>query len=106
MLAVSLDDWEFKNSGSRDEPFFPVAVLRRLNKARGIEWSERLLQVACQISALTVEMTLSVMPFRGEGVGFGSMRLRACPPTVSRNQFRLLIPHTTKPGGIKTTVGD
>jgi len=36
MLAVSLGDWELGNSGSREEPFLPATMLRRLKTARGI----------------------------------------------------------------------
>jgi len=35
----------------------PATVLRRLKKAQGFERGDRLLQVACQVSALAVEMT-------------------------------------------------
>jgi len=57
MLAVSLEDWELGNSGSREEPFLPATVLRRLKTARGFGRGDRLLQVACQVSALALEMT-------------------------------------------------
>jgi len=53
MLAVSLGDWELENSGSREEPFLPATVLKRLKTARWFERGNRLLQVAC----LPLEMT-------------------------------------------------
>jgi len=46
MLAVSLEDWELGNSGSREEPFLPTTVLRRLKTARRFERGDRLLHVA------------------------------------------------------------
>jgi len=57
MLAVSLENWELGNFGSREELFLPATVLRRLKTARGFERRDRLLQVACQVSALALEMT-------------------------------------------------
>jgi len=57
MLAVSLGGWELGNSGSREEPFLPATVLRRLKTAQGFERGDRLLQVACQVSVLALEMT-------------------------------------------------
>jgi len=57
MLAVSLGDWELGNCGSREEPFLPVTVLRRLKTAREFERGDGLLQVACQVSVLALEMT-------------------------------------------------
>jgi len=57
MLVVSLGDWELGNSGSREEPFFPATVLRRLKTAQGFERGDSLLQVACQVSVLALEMT-------------------------------------------------
>jgi len=57
MLAVPLGDWELGNSGSKEEPFLAATVLRRLKTARGFERGDRLLQVACQVSALILEMT-------------------------------------------------
>jgi len=68
MLAVSLENWdgywELGNSGSREEPFLPATVLRKLKTAPGFERGERLLQVACQVSIFSLEMmrTLSVTP--------------------------------------------
>jgi len=38
-------------------PSLPVMVLSRLNTAQEFERGERLLQVACQVSTLTLEMT-------------------------------------------------
>jgi len=57
MLAVSLGDWELGNSGLREEPFLPATVLRRLKTAREFEREDRLLQVACQVLVLALEMT-------------------------------------------------
>jgi len=57
MLAESLVDWELGNSGSREEPFLPATVLRKLKTARGFEQEDGLLQVACQVSVLAMEMT-------------------------------------------------
>jgi len=57
VLAVSLGNWEFGNSWSREEPFLPGTVLRRLKTARRFELGNRLLQVTCQVSALALEMT-------------------------------------------------
>jgi len=57
MLSVSLGDWELGNSASREEPFLPATVLRRLKTPRGFERGDRLLQVAWQVSVLALEMT-------------------------------------------------
>jgi len=57
MLAMFLGDWELENSGSREEPFLPATVLKKLKTARGFKQGDRLLHVACQISALAVEMS-------------------------------------------------
>jgi len=52
MLAVFLGDWELGNSGSREEPFLP-AYVKEVENSTG----KPVLQVACQISVLTLEMT-------------------------------------------------
>jgi len=57
MLAESLGDWELGNFGSQEELFLPATMLRRLKTARGFEQGDRLLQVACQVSVLALEMT-------------------------------------------------
>jgi len=56
MLIISLRDWELGNTGSR-EPFLLATVLRRLKTIRGFERGDRLLQVACQVSVLSLEIT-------------------------------------------------
>jgi len=69
-LTVSLRDSELENSGSREESSIekfeysiekdlkivslPATVLRRLKIVRGSERGDRLLQVACQVSALEI----------------------------------------------------
>jgi len=53
---MSLEDWELGNSGSREDFFLPATVLMRLKTVRGFERGDRLLQVAYQVSALTLEI--------------------------------------------------
>jgi len=61
MLAVSLKDWEIEDSGLWEEPFLPATVLRKLKTAWGFERKDRLLQVACQVSTLALEITKDVL---------------------------------------------
>jgi len=46
---------------SQKEPFLPATVLRRLKTVREFERGDKLLQVACQVSALALEMTVDAL---------------------------------------------
>jgi len=55
MFTLSLGYWELGNLESREEPL-PASALR-LKTARGFKRGDRLLLVACQVSALALDMT-------------------------------------------------
>jgi len=57
MLAVSLGDWELGNSGSREKPFLPATVLRRLKTAQGVRARGQVVTGGLPGLGLALEMT-------------------------------------------------
>jgi len=82
-------------------------VLRRLKTAREFEHGDRLLQVACQVSVLALEMTENALRDAStyEAMNLGAMRLGACPLSIPHSQLRFLGPPCFR-GTATTTKGN